>query len=365
MKSTLKKTWLLWLSLLLVFSIVWFIGVTNSVNWQNVTTIKTDPSNSELHWPSLFSLYLGNEGSWSWLNTSENFLSVLNWLIVWNGHNANNSQLVVIGWWSNNSVSASNAWIGWWSNNSVSASNAWIGWWKSNIVVWNGWIVVWGITNKASENGVVAWWYNNNYDNRWVVLWWQGNKAGVNSLVLWLKNVNWGDNSFLWNNKNCNPARGECPSAQNDAAMITATNWVLIWTYDAKPWIALVVNWAVKLWDGQDLSEQWEINVDENWCIKVIDKNDWSEHVLGKTSESQCNAGKSCQFGKTKLQDGEIIPQNGNGPRDVKAYSVPYAENCENKRVSVTCNDWNLSTEAYPYCYKIDPKSNPTNPVIN
>ena len=344
MKSTLKKTCLLWLSLLLVFSVVWIIGVTNAVNWQNVTTIETNPSSSNLHWPSLFSLYLGDQESW--LNvTSEDFLSVLNWLIIWNSHSTNNSQLVVIGWWSNNSVSASNAWIGWWYNNSVSlsASNAWIGWWKSNNVAWNAWVVVWWVGNKAGENGVVVWWYNNNYDNKWVVLWWQNNKAGVNSLVLW-QSANWANNSFSWN-----------WGANQDTARIEASNWVLIWTYEAKPWIALVVNWAVKLWDGQNPTEQWEINIDEDWCVRVRDKNGWSIHVLGKTSESQCNAGRWCQFGKTKLQDGETISQNGNGLRDVKAYAKPYGENCT--RVSVTCNDWRLSREAYPYCYQIAWKS--------
>ena len=365
MKSTLKKTCLLWLSLLLVFSIVWFIGVTNLVNWEENTIIRTNPS--ELHEPSLFSLYLiGANPIDSWLNVglSADFLSVLNWLIVWKDHSAVGPQVVVIGWWQSNNVSADNAWIGWWQSNNVSADNAWIGWWYSNEVVWNGWVVVWGNNNKANQKGVVLWWLDNDYDNVWVVLWWQSNKAWTNSLVLWQKNVNWGDNSFLWNNKNCNPARGECPSAQNGAAMITATNWVLIWTYNAKPWIALVVDWAIKLWNRDNPDEQWEINVDANWCIKFIDMNGWSEHVLGKTSESQCNAKRWCQFGKTKLQDGETISQNGTGPRDVKAYGIPYSTNCNNERIEVTCRDWTLipvgATNAYPYCFKIS--SDPRNP---
>ena len=105
MKHVLKKSCLLWLSLLLVFSIIWFIGVTNLVNWES-TTIRTNPS--DLHESSLFSLYLSGVSAYdSWLNvgselSSNYFLSVLNWLIIWKNHTANteNLQLVLIGWWN-------------------------------------------------------------------------------------------------------------------------------------------------------------------------------------------------------------------------------------------------------------------------
>lgn len=360
MKHVLKKSCLLWLSLLSIFSVIWFIGVTNLVNGEN-TVIKTNPS--DLHESSLFSLYLSGGASLdSWLNvgSSQDFLSILNWLIIWKSHsvNTNDPVLVLVGWWQGNIVSADNVWIGWWQGNRVTARSAWIGWWYGNVVEWwDGGVVVWWYGNKAIDWGVVLWWYNNNNGSKWVVLWWQNNKAWTNSLVLWQKNVNWGDNSFLWNNKDCNPARGECPLVQNNAVMITASNWVLIWTYDAKPSVALVIDWAIKLWNEQDPTVQWEIN-SKGWCITVSDKNGGATHVLGKTSESQCDAKKWCQFGKTLLQHGEKIEIN-NDPNKVKAYSTPYYKNCNSKKIEVTCNDWNLSpANAYPYCYEIstDPR---------
>ena len=91
--------------------------------------------------------------------------------------------------------------------------------------------------------------------------------------------------------------------------------------------------------------------------------------MLGKTSENKCDAGKWCQFGKTILQDGEIIKKNGTGPRQVKAYKSPYSTNCENERIDVKCNNWHLessqSSKIYPYCYKISSASDPRNKVIN
>jgi hypothetical protein len=361
MKHVLKKSCLLWLSLLSVLSIIWFIGMTNLATWES-TTINTNPS--DLHEGSLFSLYLSGASDYdSWLNVNsvwQEFLSILNWLIVWKNHNANADglQFVFIGWWSQSTVSANNAWILWWKQNKVSSENWAIGWWMQNKVEWEGWVVAWGYDNKVVEWGVVVWWSNNNFGNKWVVLWWKNNEAWTNSLVLW-QNANWGNNSFAWNQ-----------TTNDDTAGISSNNWVLIWTVTAKPWVSLVVNWAVKLWKEKDPDIQWEINSKE-WCIKIYDGT--SNHVLGKSSDSedQCGAKKWCQFGKTMLQNGEIIQKSGTGPRQVKAYKSPYSTNCENERVQARCDDWNLrnitspSSKVYPYCYVISSNLDPRNTVIN
>ena len=340
MKHILKKTCLLWLSLLFIFSIVWFIGVTNLVNWENGVTINTNPT-SDLHRPSLYSLFLSGDVSQSWMaSLSNNFLSVLNWLIVWDKNNANDElNYVFIGWGIDNSVKSDYAWIWWGSGNSVSGQWGAIGWWRKNEVNWNYWVVVWGYSNEASDNGVVIWWQGLTGKNGWVVLWWEKNVAWSESLVLW-KNARWGDYSFARNK-----------GAGNNEAWINADNWVLIWTYDVKPWVALVVSGAIELSKkSNEPVDMWEMR-NNNWCIEVNDGG--SRHVLGKTSESKCSAGAWCIFGKTKMQDGDTLV----------GYTKSYIDgDCEDVAREVKCDNWNLSIDAYPYCYVISPASNPINP---
>ncbi len=342
MKHILKKTCLLWLSLLFIFSIVWFIGVTNLANWENGengVTINTDPT--DLHRPSLYSLFLSGDDSQSWMaSLSNDFLSVLNWLIVWNNNNANGDEYVFIGWGVSNSVTNHYAWIWWGSGNRV--SNHWgaIGWWKENGVAWDYGVIVWGFRNRASNYGVVVWWQDHIGDNKWIILWWKDNVAWDGSLVLWNK-AKWGDYSFAWNKW-----------AGDYEAWIQANNWVLIWTYKAKTWVALVVSGAIKLSTELDKPEDiWEMR-NNGWCIEVDDGG--SLHVLGKTSESECNAWMWCIFGKTKMQDGDTLV----------GYTKSYTDgDCEDVAKGVKCNNWNLiPSDAYPYCYKISPASNPTNP---
>ena len=348
MKNMLKKSCLLWLSLLLVFSIVWFVGVAS---W--LVVIDTQPSG--LHQSSLYWLYLRDEDDTdenndSWLNDgsysisfSKKFLSVLNWLIIWKEHNPNSSKLVVIWWWKNNSLKDDHTWIGWWVGNSVNAEDWAIWWWNDNTVGWVGGVVVWW--QKNTDNGdfwVVVWWHNGRSDdNFWVVLWWQSNVGKSDSLILW-NTAKWGDGSFSWNY-----------SAENfdNVAEINATRWVLIWTYSPIDRVALVVNWAVKLWNDNYPTQKWEIN-SKDWCIKVHDDGDNINHVLGKTSESdtQCWAGKWCQFWKTLLQHGDVVSSTN---PTIKAYSAPYATNCNSKRITITCYNWNLGPNVYPYCYDI------------
>ena len=319
------------------------MDMMNLVNWEENTIINTMPSN--LHEPSFTGLYLiWGETDYSWLNISpnKNFLSVLNWLIIWNNNTVFSSSLVVIGWGDTNKVNdVHNAWIGWGNNNQINSADNWaIGWGMNNFVAWSAWVVAWGNNNKASNWGVVVGWYNNYYNNEWVVLWWSDNWAWVNSVVLWHKNTILNSNSFLWKDNN------DIMPVQSNVASIT-TDWVLIWTYEKKPQVALVVNWAVKLWNENEPTEKWEIN-NKEWCIRAWDGT--HSHVLGKSSESWCGAREWCQFGQTLLQDGDSMV----------AYSSPYASDCSSKEIEVICNNWNLSVNpAYPSCYgtSLDPRN--------
>lgn len=349
MKNVLRKSYLLWLSLLLFFSVILFLNVTNGV------VINTKPI--KLHESSLYWLYLSgvdeHEDSWLNIGVGNEFLSVLNWLIIWNFHDQwSTSKFITIWWWSGNAVKSDNAWIGWWQRNTVNGfSERWaIWWWNGNTVDWIGWVVVWWASNVAGNLGAVLWWRKNKIKGDgmfWVVLWWSGNVVWNNGLVLW-KNSDWGSDSFSWNN----------PEVWERGAGINADSWVLIWTYNPKESVALVVGWAVKLWKNQEPVSRWEID-NKEWCIKV---HDWaSVHVLGKTSESesQCGAGKWCQFGRTMMQHGDKITTTSSV---IKAYKKPYSTGCVNERIEVTCNNWNLessqSSTIYSYCYTIS--DNPT-----
>ena len=240
-----------------------------------------------------------------------------------------------IGWGVSNSVTNHYAWIWWGSGNSVSLNGQWgaVWWWQGNSVMWDYWVVVWGFGNKVANYGVVVWWqgHNGNNNNKWVILWWMDNAAWDGSLVLW-KGAIWGDYSFAWNKV-----------AGNNEAWIQADNWVLIWTYKAKTWVALVVSGAIKLSTEPDKPLDMGEMRNNGWCIEVDDGG--SLHVLGKTSESKCNAWMWCIFGKTKMQDGDTLV----------GYTKSYTDgDCEDVAKGVECDNWNLiPSDAYPYCYKM------------
>ena len=153
MKSVLKKSYLLGLSLLWIFLIVGFVSI---VNW---LIIKTTPEESE-HRVMLHSLYLDGDVDevLIWTTTDVESLNILNWLSVWWDMKW---KLGSIGWGSGNEILSSSYWWGiwWWNSNRI---NGWkyvvIGGWESNRAQW--------------DNSVVVWWYNWKSENWWVVLWW-------------------------------------------------------------------------------------------------------------------------------------------------------------------------------------------------
>lgn len=333
MKSIVKKSYLLLLSLLWWFLVVWFVSVTM---W--ITVINTHSDDSE-HRVMLHSLYLDGNVTGDvlmWVNENEEALNVRNWLIVGSGIIQWDGDFCSVGWWLENKIEASaNGWsIWWWGNNNIH-------WWENSVI--GG-----GHKNMTrGDNSVVVWWYNNSWFNGWVVLWWSGwgasvggvalwgkaNKAMSNSLVLW-KNAQWNMNSFTWNSV-----------AQSNEARINADSWVLIWTYTPIDSVSLVVSWSIKLNNGND--NIWAIRYN-NWCLTMYDGH---THILGRSSKSVCGVASWCQFGSILLQDWDVVT----------GYSVSYSTNCNTVVVTgVTCVAWNLSAQVYPYCYNID-----SNPVGN
>lgn len=329
MKSIVKKSRLLLLSLVW-FLVVWFVSIAI---W--ITIINTTPDGSE-HKVTLKSLYLtGAVTNEALMGASQgkNNLSINNWLIVGTGNVEWDGQLISVGWWLDNKIrSSSNGWgIWWWQRNEINGqNNSAIGWWLDNKTNWNDSVVVWWRQWQSSNGWVVLWWYaQQQASNLGVVLWGYKNKAMENSLVLW-QSAQWNMNSFAWNSV-----------AQPKEARINVESWVLIWTYNPIDGVSLVVSGSMKLSDGDDTV--WAIRLNNSWCLTMYDGH---THVLGKKSKSLCGVASWCQFGSVFLQDWDVVT----------GYSESYSTNCNDKVIPVQCNNWNLSQQVYPYCYKISDK---------
>ena len=410
MKIKTKKIYLLGI-LSSAFLITWIINIVNGK-----TIIDTKPDSEQLHTVSLFSLFLGDDDNFALLstNTWSKVLDILNWLIVGKNHTVN-SEHAFIGWWQTNSISSNNASIWWWGENRVYSDNWTIWWWRKNEIwkqdesVWENWIIAWWYWNRAEGWWIILWWKNNQISknkNWWIILWWENNIAWKNSLVLWSNSI-WGEYSFVWNLKS------NTESETDYSALIGASGWVLINTYEPIKWVSLVVSWAIKLWKQNyhlDLDEDWKIlsndyqffnnnyeacksnfnhsnickkldldwgwevdfgdyqskehilsnngtmfsswwvAVDGKWCIQFYDWNTYN--TLGKVSEDsgKCGINTWCVFGKTTLNNWDIIT----------GYRVTYAKKCEDVAQTVTCKNWDLYSgntkiTIYPYCYDLSP----------
>lgn len=346
MKHNLNKNYLLGLSLLSSFLVVWLINVTS---WSDGATI--NPSSSSFskieHRTRLHSLYLWSNksltGAWMNIFTWRNNLDVINWLIIWSWWGASGTW--VIWWWFGNQIYGKYSGIWWWNNNIVWSSDSFIGWWNENQTMGSDSVVVWGDGNW-NYDGIILWWQNN-VTNWGVVLWWEW--AGVsqsssnNSLILWWKTAKAVDWSFSWKANNSKP----------NSARIQANNWVRIWDVGSVlPNVPLYVNWAVKVGDSSLWTTQWEIKSDvSNGCIRWNDG--WVYQTFGRASwwgvidwtVNPCWSLDSCQFGSVFIQNGD----------EVQAYTAPYSSsnNCSSlKTITLKCENWELSCNWVRPCNK-------------
>ncbi len=336
MKSVLKKGYLLGL-LLWIFLV---IGIVSITNWLTINT-KSDDSEQKV---ILHSLYLsGNvdDEVLIWTTSGMENLNVFNWLSVWWDVEWTYS---TIGWGLNNKISSSAFWWGvwWWTNNEVrNWDNSVVGGGLSNKVAWGNSVVVWWSNNTSFEGWIVLWWSWNSAYNNWVVLGGYWNRANwENSLVLW-SGSEWLANSFAWNS-----------APQSNMARINADSWVLVWTYNPIDGVSLVVNWPVKLGSGSNVP--WAINLNSSWCIMIYDGE--ISHALGRSSKSVCGVASWCQFGRTFLQNWDIVT----------GYDVSYASSCNLHTIRVKCENWRLKEvqwlwhwDIYPYCYDVSTKNWP------
>ncbi len=339
MKHTLNKFWLLWLCLLLS------IFVLKAVSAADDATVTIDPTAPAKVWyrSTLHTLNLWSLTNFATLQESNWRMRFTNWLVAWKDSSVWNSSHAVIGWWEWNQIlnNANYAGIWWWRSNKVYGNYGVVWWWESNQANWVNVVVVWWRENIAQESSVVVWWYKNKGIGGWVVLWWNANTGHKNSLAFGQKAIakEW---AFAWNT-----------TAEQNAAKVNASNWILIGTTNKIDWVNLVVDGAVKVeWDQGATPIKWEIRYVGN-CFYWYDGSVW--HVLNrwndKNNNNECGAfstttAKYCEFGNTILWDWDY----GTG------YSRPNATNCNSyKNTRVTCNAWILtpSTHKYPYCYTI------------
>lgn len=343
MKHNLNKSYLLGLSLLSSFLVIWLINVTN---WSDGVTINSSSSSfSKIeHRTRLHSLYLWSNksltGAWMNIFTWRNNLDVINWLIIWSWWGASGTW--VIWWWFGNQIYGKYSGIWWWNNNIVWSSDSFIGWWNENQTMGSDSVVVWGDGNW-NYDGIIVWWQNN-VTNWGVVLWWEW--AGVsqsssnNSLILWWKTAKAVDWSFSWKANNSKP----------NSARIQANNWVRIWDVSSVlPSVPLYVNWAVKVWDSS-LWTQWEIKSDvSDGCIRWNDGGVYQ--TFGRASwwgvtdwtVNPCWSLDSCQFGSVFIQNGDVV----------QAYSASYSlnSNCS-KNITLKCENWTLTCGSSAPCNK-------------
>lgn len=246
------------------------------------------------------------------------------------------ARYVSIGWWVDNTISSvENSGIWWWNGNLVDSAVSVIWWWSENRV------------KADSKFNTVAWWYSNLVANEWsivgwennvvigrsVVVWWSGNHVdGDGSMAFW-SGSKWWARSFSWNS----------PIVRDYSAIIVATGWVLIWTYEPVTWVNLVVEGAVKIWTGLLTENVGEIRM-QSGCFYWYDGRDW--HVINKQSWEWCPK-VVCAYGSVLLSPGDSVP----------AYTRPYAKDCSQMLVTGYCyadwTFWNPGVQYYPYCYNL------------
>lgn len=345
------------LKLVILSGIAVFFGVFLSVvfNVTNGGTITITPDLlKDPHRVKLKSLNLSRnledsdyyELAVRWLNSFD----ILTWLAVGDGLTTiTGGAAVMVGWWNNNHINSSDsAWIVWWWGNTINNSQDAVIWGGyRNEIAWKKSVVWGGLHNIGNSDGwIILGWDNNYLFSPSIVLWWQWHYASNtnNNLLLGkYTNINNIERSFVWGGED-NP----CQPLSNESATLCAPKWILIWTYNGITGVNLVVSGAVKIgWDGLWEWSAWEIKMID-WCFYAHNGSKW--YVFGKSSKASgsCNAvtlGKTCKFGKIELQEWD----------EVSGYSVPYANDCNSVKKSVTCrSDWSLSENVYSYCYKME-----------
>lgn len=356
MKHTLSRFWLLWLCLILSFSII------NTVKGVD-TGVVINPSEPMAIWykSRLHTLRLWSETSNSTLKVANWKLKFTNGLVAWQDPIVgNNAQYAVIWWWKSNKIGNNNyAWIWWWESNTADGEYAVIWWWKRNTAQWNNAVIVGWELNQADALSVVVWGNKNKALNWGVVLGWQNNTGYKNSLALG-NNSTANEGSFAWNG-----------TAREDSARVNASNWILIGTTTKIDGVNLVVNGAVRVWWNNDVIwTKWEIRY-ASGCFYVFDGEKW--HIMNRWNEKnenditgtndECKAfptesvAKYCEFGNTILWEWD----NANGyvhPNDVTCTSRTLI--CYDRRMYVKrswVNQPDLSQNAdeyYAYCYTIN-----------
>ena len=336
------------------------VGVVNIVQWaaMSIKTIIDEAENKyEPHRVYLRHLYLWtweDFSNYAWLSAWENNLNILNGIIVWEWESVdNNSLLVAIWWWSDNTIKSSFAWIAGWQSNEIQTSSLYsvIGWWSSNTVNGKNGVIAWWEWNKVdSEWGVIVWWENNTVNGEyWVVAWGLHNSAWKDGLVFG-QHSSGGERAFSWNDRDM---WEEELNIKSNSAYVWASSWFLIWTYESKSGVNLVVNGAVRIWwEKNKWWTEWEIRVIDG-CFYGYYDGKWS--ILWESSEvsqncNELNVAATCEFWNTRLWEWDIVD----------GYSKPYANNCISIAVQcnsegkiVPANGSEASEKYYPYCYNL------------
>jgi len=358
MRHTFNKIWLLWLCLLLG------IFVLRSVNAADDATVTINPDAPARVWhrSTLYNLDLWVISNHATLYAAGWRMRFTNWLVAWKDSSVWGSDYAVIGWWDGNKIlnNANYAWIWWWKSNEIRGNYAVIGWWEGNDANWDNSVVVGGQKNTASaQNSVVVGGYNNTASaQNSVVAGGQNNTANKNSLALGRSAIakEW---AFIWNS---NPS---LQTAQDNSALVNASNWTLIGTTTPIVWVNLVVDGAVRVaWTNDNENKQkWEIRYVDR-CFYWYDGNVW--HVLNRWNDngrnSECRAfpdsiANFCYFGNTIIREWD----------NAMGYAVPNAVTCTSKILichnkhlyekKARVNEPDLTKLAdsyYPYCYKIN-----------
>ena len=333
MKHISKLTYLLWLPALIWLSLLYSMNVALGDISISI------PSSMDLHRPQLWKLVLGS--TWTptvvEVKTWKNVLSIRNWLVMWlDNASLSGAKYVSIGWWINNVISSiESSGIWWWKGNFIDSPVSVIWWWAENVV------------KSSSKYSTVAWWHSNVVDFEWsivgwennvvigrsVVVWWRDNYVeGEGSMVLW-SSSQWWAKSFSWNS----------PIVRDYSAIIVANAWVLIWTYYPVTWVNLVVEGAVKIWNGSLTGNIWEIRL-QSGCFYGYDGSDW--HVVNKKPWEWCPK-VTCTYGSVLLHPGD----------SVQAYTQPYSMDCSQTLRTANCyadwTFWEPGVQYYAYCYDL------------
>lgn len=320
------------------------VSVTNGA-WIDIGNI-VSPS----HIIRLTDLYLSTTGNSAWMEVWNQKIRLLNWMVVYSGTYRvwPYAQMAMIWWWDANEVRSSKVWIVWWYSNKVMSDNSVIGGWRWNVIDnWSTSVIAWWIYNTASWWVIVWWWENSVADGGSVVLWGTSNSSQwENGLVLG-SGAKGADKSFSRNDG------GDDYNVWSGSARIDASNGLLIWTYQPRNGINLVISGAIRIWKSSGTGAvAWEIMMSW-WCFYAYDGEKW--YVLGKDSVWSCGGWEMdmsmmCRFGSVLLQEWDRVT----------AYSTPYSPDCDTiKNDNVYCTWWQLVAQGwstdyiYPNCYAI------------